>query len=120
MFYQEPLPTFWIVSRVDSLLTIADRHWRTLAATFECTSVCTERMPFYVECLFLYGYLYINAMWLLKSKWVPIFMGCLFCVCAYYFTVFAKHVILSACSFLFIVINTVSIIEIVTMQISEL
>ena len=23
-------------------------------------------------------------MWLLKSKWVPIFMGCLFCVCAYY------------------------------------
>ena len=100
MFYQEPLPTFWIVSRVDSLLTIADRHRRTLAATFEkveFTSVCTERMPFYVGCLFLYRYLYINAMWLLKSKWVPIFMGCLFCVCAYYF---AKHVTLSACSLL--------------------
>ena len=29
MFYQEALPRFWFVSRVDSLLTIADRHWRT-------------------------------------------------------------------------------------------
>ena len=35
MFYQEALPRFWFVCRVDSLLTIADRHWRTLAATFE-------------------------------------------------------------------------------------
>ena len=35
MFYQQALPTFWFVSCVDSLLTIADRHWQTLAATFE-------------------------------------------------------------------------------------
>ena len=26
MFYQEALPKFWFVSRVDSLLTIGDRH----------------------------------------------------------------------------------------------
>ena len=35
MFYQEALPRVWFVSCVDSLLTIADRHWRTLDATFE-------------------------------------------------------------------------------------
>ena len=25
--YQEALPKFWVVSRVNSLLTIRDRHW---------------------------------------------------------------------------------------------
>ena len=35
MFYQEALPTFRLLSRVDSLLTIGDRHWRKLAATSE-------------------------------------------------------------------------------------
>ena len=35
MFYQEALPTFWFLSRVDSLLRIGDRHWRKVAATFE-------------------------------------------------------------------------------------
>ena len=28
MFYQEALPKFRLLSRVDSLLTIGDRHWR--------------------------------------------------------------------------------------------
>ena len=32
----------------------------------------------------IFVWVLINAMWLLKSKWVPIFMGCLFCVGAYY------------------------------------
>ena len=35
MFYQEDLPKFLCVSRVNSLLTIGDRHWRKLAAMFE-------------------------------------------------------------------------------------
>ena len=36
MFYQEALPKFWFVSRVDSLLTIiGDRHWQKLAAMFK-------------------------------------------------------------------------------------
>ena len=45
MFYQEALPRFWFVSRVDSLLTIADRHWRTLTATFEKAESATS-LPF--------------------------------------------------------------------------
>ena len=32
----------------------------------------------------IFVWVLINAMWLLQSKWVPIFMGCLFCVGAYY------------------------------------
>ena len=78
MFYQEALPKFQHKSRVNSLLTIgADRHWWKVAATFEnsqiskFTSVCMERVPFLVWVL-------INAMWLLQSKWVPIFMGAYF------------------------------------------
>ena len=42
MFYQEALPKFHFLSCVDSLLTIGDRHWRKVAATFkkaESTSV---------------------------------------------------------------------------------
>ena len=35
MFYQEALPKFWLISCVDSLLTIGDRHWRKLATTFK-------------------------------------------------------------------------------------
>ena len=33
--YQEALPKFRFLSRVDSLLTIGDRLWRKVAATFE-------------------------------------------------------------------------------------
>ena len=35
MFYQQALPKFWFLLRVNSLLTIEDRHWRKLAVTFE-------------------------------------------------------------------------------------
>ena len=35
MFYQEALTKFRFLSCVDSLLTIGDRHWRKVAATFE-------------------------------------------------------------------------------------
>ena len=35
MFYQEALPKFLFLSRVDSLPTIRDRHWRNVVATFE-------------------------------------------------------------------------------------
>ena len=35
MLYQEALPKFWVVSSVDSLLTLEDRHWQKLAATFD-------------------------------------------------------------------------------------
>ena len=46
MFYQEALPKFWIVSCVDRLLAIGNRHWQNLSATFErriskFTYVCT-------------------------------------------------------------------------------
>ena len=100
MFYQEALPRFCFVSHVDSLLTVTDRHWQTLEATFEkaesANSLCLHGMgafscgvPIFV----------INAMWLLKSKWVPIFMGCLFCVGAYYpdFTVYALSSVFAQC-----------------------
>ena len=33
MFYQEALHEFWPLSYVDSLVTIAERHWRKLVAT---------------------------------------------------------------------------------------
>ena len=35
MYYQEALPKFWFESRIDSLLTIGDRHWQKVPATFE-------------------------------------------------------------------------------------
>ena len=73
----ETLPKFWFVSCVDSLLTIGDRHRRKLAATFNKAKSATSKrgngcflcgVPKYVWVL-------INAMWLLQSKCVPIFMG---------------------------------------------
>ena len=73
MFYQEALPRFWFVSRVDSLLTIADRHWRTLAATFE-KAESANSLPFArngwpgaFSCgVPIFVWVLINAMWLLK------------------------------------------------------
>ena len=55
MFYQEILPIFWFVSHVDSLLTIADRHCRTLAATFK-KAESANSLPFaWNGCLFMWG-----------------------------------------------------------------
>ena len=61
MFYQEALPKFWFESCIDSLLTIGDRHWRKVPATFEKAESANSL-------LFV----------------VPLFMGCIFCVGAYY------------------------------------
>ena len=48
MFYQEALPKFRFLSRVDSLLTIRDRHWRKVAATFE-KAESANSLPFAVH-----------------------------------------------------------------------
>ena len=48
MFYQEALPTFRFLSRVDSLPTIGDRHWRKVAATFE-KAKSANSLPFAVH-----------------------------------------------------------------------
>ena len=55
MFYQEALPKFRFLSRVDSLLTIEDRHWRKVAATFE-KAESANSLPFARNgCLFMWG-----------------------------------------------------------------
>ena len=55
MFYQEALPKFRFLSRVDSLLTIGDRHWRKVAATFE-KAESANSLPFAQNgCLFMWG-----------------------------------------------------------------
>ena len=47
MIYQEALPKFWVLSRVNSLLTIRDRHWRKVAATIE-KAESANSLPFVV------------------------------------------------------------------------
>ena len=55
MFYQEALPKFQFLSRVDSLLTIGDRHRRTVAATFE-KAESANSLPFARNgCPFVWG-----------------------------------------------------------------
>ena len=55
MFYQDALPKFRFLSRVDSLLTIGDRHWRKVAATFE-KAESANSLPFARNgCLFMWG-----------------------------------------------------------------
>ena len=57
MFYEEALPKFQFLFRVDSLLTFGDRHWRKVAATFKKVESANS-LPFAVYfdgCLFLYG-----------------------------------------------------------------
>ena len=57
------MPKFRLLSRVDSLLTIGDRHWRKVAATFE-KAESANSLPFAQN-----GYLF---MW-----------GAYFCMGAY-------------------------------------
>ena len=58
MFYQEALPVFRFVSRVHSLLTTGDRHWRKLAATLKKAKSAihlhlhSNGVAFHVGCLF--------------------------------------------------------------------
>ena len=55
MFYQEALPKFRFLSRVDSLLAIGGRHWRKVAATFEkaeSANLLPFTVPFHVGAYF--------------------------------------------------------------------
>ena len=55
MFHQEALTKFQLLSRVDSLLTIGDRHWRKVAAMFE-RAKSVNSLPFARNgCLFMWG-----------------------------------------------------------------
>ena len=55
MLYQEALPKFWFLSRVDSLLTSRGRHWQKVAATFE-QAKSANSLPFARNgCLFMWG-----------------------------------------------------------------
>ena len=61
MFYLEALPKFRLLSRVDSLLTIGDRHWQKLAATFDNTKSANS-IPVTGGCLFMRGaYFWMGA-----------------------------------------------------------
>ena len=56
MFYQEALPNFLLLFRVDSLLTIGDRHWqKKVATTFEAAESANSLSFARNGCLFLYG-----------------------------------------------------------------
>ena len=48
MFYQETLPKFRFLSHVNNLLTIGDKHWRKVAATFE-KAESANSLPFVVH-----------------------------------------------------------------------
>ena len=57
------MPKFLLLSRVDSLLTIGDRHWQKVAATFE-KAESANSLPFARNgCLFI---------WVLIFVWVLI------------------------------------------------
>ena len=58
MFYQGALHKIFFLSRIDSLLTIGDRHWQKVAAMFEkaeSASVCMEWVPFHVGAYYCMG-----------------------------------------------------------------
>ena len=58
MFYQESLPKFQLLSGVNSLLTIGDRHWRKVATTFEKAESANSppfAVPFHVGAYFCMG-----------------------------------------------------------------
>ena len=55
MFYQDTLLKFRFLSRVDSLLTIRDRHWRIVAATLK-KAKSANSLPFARNgCLFMWS-----------------------------------------------------------------
>ena len=68
MFYQEALPKFWLLSHVDSLLTIRDRHWQKVAATFEKAESANSLpfvVPFHIMWVLIFVWVLMNVMWLL-------------------------------------------------------
>ena len=87
MFYQEALPKIRLLSRVNSLLTIRDRHWRNVAATFK-KAKSANSLPFARNrCFFMwvpiFVWVLINTMWVVVIKMgayihgVHILCGCL-------------------------------------------
>ena len=91
MFYQEALPKFWLLFRVDSLLTIGDRHWQKVAATFEKAESANSfpfAVPFHMGAYFCMGAYKRDVVLVIKMSayihGVFILCGCLFCVGAYY------------------------------------
>ena len=54
MFYQEALPKFRLLSRVDSLLTIGDRCWLKVAAMFETAESANSLSFAWNGCLFMW------------------------------------------------------------------
>ena len=94
MFYQEALPKFRFLSRVNSLLEIGDRHWQKVAAMFE-KAESANSLPFAV-------YFHMGAYFCMGAykrdvvvviKMGAYIHGCLFCVGAYYpdFTVLSIY-----------------------------
>ena len=84
MFYQEALPKFRLLCRVDSLLTIGDRHWRKVAATFkkaESANSLPFAVPFHVGAYFCMGAYKRDVVVVIKTgayiHGVLIFCGCL-------------------------------------------
>ena len=100
MFYQEVLPKFRFLSRVDSLPTIGDRHWRKVAATFE-KAESANSLPFARNgCLFMWGAYFCMGAYK-RDVVVVIKMGayihgvlilCGYLLCQYYGTVILAHV----------------------------
>ena len=85
MFYQEALPKFWLLSHVDSLLTIRDRHWRKVAATFEnriskFASICGA-FSYHVGAYFCMGAYECDVVVVIKMGayiyGVPLLCGCM-------------------------------------------
>ena len=83
MYYQEALPKFWFESRIDSLLTIGDRHWKKVPVTFEKAKSANFLLfvvPFHVGyCVGAYKH---NVVVVIKMD--AYIHGCIFCVGAYY------------------------------------
>ena len=84
MFYQEALPKFRFFSCVDSLLTIGDRHWRKVAATFkkaESANSLLFAVYFHVGAYFCIGAYKCDVVVVIKMgayiHWVLILYGCL-------------------------------------------
>ena len=71
MFYQEALPKFQFLSRVDSLLTIGDRH---VAATFTKAESANSLLFARDRCLFMWGAYFCMGAYI---HGVLILCGCL-------------------------------------------
>ena len=104
-FYQEALPIFWVVSCVDSLLTIGDRHWRKLAATFEKAKPANSLPFMWYGCLFMWGAYFCMGAY--KRDVVAVIkMGAyihrvlILCGCLFYFGYTLIHMISNWCGIL--------------------